>query len=93
MSKKSNTKRPIFTRGYKECREKINNSAHFTMSCFNCAYYYQAKGDSDEVCQNTSVLKYDMVVEKNRVYCLKWKLSSSKTEQQTMFKKSRAKLE
>lgn len=83
------SKRPIFTRGYQESRERLANNSYYTRSCFNCAYYFQASGDKEEVCQNTEVLEYDMVVEGNNIYCLKWLPSSSnKTKQKSLFKKN-----
>lgn len=86
---KSKKKKPIFTRGYKESRDRLSKNSHYTRSCFNCAYYYQASGDKEEVCQNQDVLQYDMVVTDNNVYCLKWlPISKSTTEQQSLFKKS-----
>lgn len=88
-------KKPLFTRGYKESRERLAKNSHFSRSCFNCADYYQASGDKEEVCQNPNVLQYDMVVSDNNIYCLKWRPSSSvKSEQQSLFKKNgRARLE
>lgn len=87
-------KRPLFSRGYGECRERLSHNPYYTRSCFNCAYYYQSFGDKEEVCQNTDVLEYDMVVEGNNIYCVKWKASSAdRTEQQKMFKRGRARLD
>ncbi len=80
--------KPLFTRGYKESRERLARNSQYTRSCFNCVYYYQASGDKEEMCQNQEVLQYDMVVTDNNVYCVKWSPSSiSKTKQQTLFKK------
>lgn len=88
------SKKPVFTRGYKECRERLSSNPYYTRSCFNCAHYYQAVGDKEEVCQNPDVLQYDMVVDGNNIYCLKWAQSSvSKTDQQRLFKKGRNKLD
>lgn len=88
-------KRPMFSRGYQVSREKLAKNPYFSRSCFNCAYYYQASGDKEEVCQNQEVLQFDMVVTDNNVYCVKWQPSSnSKTVQQQLFKKSgRARLD
>ena len=61
-----------FTKGYSECRKRLNNNAFYSRSCFNCEHYYQAVGDDEEMCQNESVLEYDMVYSNNTVYCLKW---------------------
>lgn len=81
-------KKPLFTRGYQESRERLSKNPYYSRSCFNCAYYYQASGDKEEVCQNPDVLEFDMVVAENNIYCLKWRPSSSnKTEQQSLFKK------
>lgn len=86
--RKKSSKKPIFTRGYQESRERLNKNPYYTRSCFNCAYYFQASGDKEEVCQNDDVLQYDMVVTENNIYCLKWKPSfAPKTEQQSLFKK------
>ena len=87
--KKKKSKKPLFTRGYQESRERLAKNSYYSRSCFNCACYYQASGDKEEVCQNPEVLEYDMVVSENNVYCLHWRPSSSnKTEQQSLFKKS-----
>lgn len=81
-------KKPIFTRGYDESRERLAKNPYYTRSCFNCACYYQASGDKEEVCQDPDVLPYDMVVTENNVYCLRWRPSSTKkTEQQSLFKR------
>ncbi len=82
-------KKSIFTRGYKESRDRLAKNAYYTRSCFNCDFYYQASGDKEEVCQNPDVIPYDMVVTENNIYCLKWQPSSTnKTEQQSLFKRS-----
>jgi len=81
-----------FTRGYKESRERLRTNAKFLRSCYNCAFYYQAVGDKEEVCQNPSVLEYDMVVTETNVYCLNWVPATSNDK--TLFKKTgRARLE
>lgn len=63
-----------FERGYKPVREKVSKGSKYTMSCFNCEYYYQEHGDKEEMCQNPNVLKYDMVVTQTSIYCNQWKL-------------------
>lgn len=73
MKKKKKQKPNFIThRGYTSVREKVDSLPKAYMSCMNCVFYYQAEGDIEECCQNSSVLEYDMVVEENRVYCLKW---------------------
>lgn len=85
MAKKQ--RRPIFTRGYSESREKVSKSAMFTRSCFNCEYFYQAVGDKEEVCQNTNVLKFDMVFDNNTMYCVHWTQSKRTKGETSLFKK------
>ncbi len=86
--------KPVFTRGYSESRSRLSKNPYYTRSCFNCSYYYQAVGDKEEVCQNKDVLEYDMIVNGNNIYCLKWKQSSvNNTEQQKMFKRGRSRLD
>ena len=87
------SKKPVFTRGYQESRERLNKNPYYTRSCFNCDYYYQASGDKEEMCQNDEVLQYDMVVDGNNIYCLKWKPSSSGSSQKSMFKRGRSQLD
>ena len=87
-------KRPVFTRGYQESREKLLKNPRYTQSCFNCGYYYNAVGDKEEVCQNEDVVEYDMVVTETSVSCIKWIPPFKKsTEQQSMFKRGRSKLD
>ena len=87
MSSKSKN-RPIFTRGYQESRERLLKNPYYSRSCFNCAYYFQASGDKEEVCQNQEVLQYDMVVTDNNVYCVKWRASSSVKSEQSLFRRN-----
>ena len=75
----------LFSRGYSQSREKMKNSGMYSMSCFNCKNYYQAVGDKEETCQDSSVLEYDMIVDGHRVYCTHWE-SCNNTED-SMFKK------
>lgn len=84
--------KPIFSRGYKESRERLAKNSTFSRSCFNCKYFYQASGDKEEMCQNQSVLQYDMVATPTNVYCLKWEQSSSNKENK-LFKSGRARLD
>lgn len=72
-AKKEPTYKPVFNRGYNEVRQRVEKGSRYTMSCYNCDYYYQAVGDKTEVCQNPEVLKYDMVVSETSIYCTKWK--------------------
>lgn len=73
MNNKKKSK-PVFTRGYKDVRARIEKYPKFFMSCLNCDYYFKDKGDDVELCQNPNVLQYDMVVEPDRVYCIHWVL-------------------
>ena len=81
-------KRPKFTRGYQESRERLEKNAYYSRSCFNCFDYYQASGDKEEMCQNPNVLQYDMVVTDNNIYCLQWRPSSSSKADKSLFKKN-----
>lgn len=83
---KAQTKKPMFTRGYKESRERLAKNPYYCRSCFNCDYYYQAVGDKEECCQNSNVLEYDMVVDKNNVYCVHW-VQSKRSDNKSLFKK------
>ena len=47
-----------FNRGYKEVRDRVSKGSKYTMSCYNCDYFYQDFNDKEEVCQNPNVLKY-----------------------------------
>lgn len=86
---KPKKKKPLFSRGYKESRERLNKNPYYTRSCFNCAYYYQASGDKEEMCQNPNVLQFDMVVTDTNIYCVKWiPITLNKTEQKALFKKN-----
>lgn len=84
MSKKS---KPVFTRGYKESRDRLAKNPHFVRSCFNCDFYYQAVGDKEECCQNPNVLQFDMVVSENNIYCVHWNQSKrTKKDEKSLFK-------
>ena len=67
-----------YSRGYDTARERAKQHAKLVCSCFNCDYYYQGRHDASEVCQNPSVLQYDMVVEENRIYCIQWQQTQKK---------------
>ena len=81
------TKSSLFTRGYSEVRQRVEKGSRFTMSCYNCDYFYQAVGDKEEVCQNPDVLKYDMVITETSIYCNRWTLTKRKQSVKSMFKK------
>lgn len=81
------TKASLFTRGYSEVRQRVEKGSRFTMSCYNCDYFYQAVGDKEEVCQNPDVLKYDMVITETSIYCNRWTLTKRKQSVKSMFKK------
>lgn len=66
--------RALLKRGYKEVRDVVEKKPKYYMSCTNCHNFFQAEGDLTELCQNTAVLEYDMVLEDNRIYCLQWSL-------------------
>lgn len=76
-----------FSRGYDPVREKVSKGSKYTMSCYNCEYFYQEIGDDCEMCQNPNVIKYDMVVTTNNIYCNKWKMSKRQPKEPTVFKR------
>ena len=80
------SKKPLFTRGYKESRDRLAKNPYYSRSCFNCEYYYQAVGDKAECCQNSSVIQYDMVVTETNVYCVHWEQSKRTKGEKTLFK-------
>ena len=67
-------KNDIFGRGYNEVRKRVNRYSKYNMSCFNCEYFYQTRRDMGEVCQNPSVLEYDLVFSEDysNMYCTQW---------------------
>lgn len=79
--------RPEFSRGYNAVRVKVKKNSRFTMSCYNCDFFYQAEGDDHEMCQNPDVLKYDMVITENGVYCNRWVLFVRETSALDVVKK------
>lgn len=75
MAKLKKKKPAKFRRGYDVFHKPYSNprSRASLACCFSCDFFYQAEGDLCELCQNGSVLKYDMVVNGNRVFCSYWK--------------------
>lgn len=70
-----------FSKGYGESREKVKKAVKFMRSCFNCEYYYKTISDKEEVCQNSNVTQFDLVVEdNNNAYCCYWKQSGRKSD-------------
>lgn len=70
-----------FGRGYAELNTRLEKRSRFTMSCYNCDYFYQTAEDEEEVCQNPNVLQYDMVVSENNIYCNLWTNCKDKQDQ------------
>lgn len=89
VSEQKPTKASLFTRGYDDVRRRVEKGSRFTMSCYNCDYFYQASGDKEEVCQNPDVLKYDMVITETSIYCNRWKISRRTQSVKGLFKKKR----
>ena len=87
VTEQPKSKSSLFTRGYDDVRRKVEKGSRFTMSCYNCDFFYQAVGDKEEVCQNPDVLKYDMVVTETSIYCNRWILTQRKQSVKSMFKK------
>lgn len=83
------SKSSLFSRGFNDVRSRVERGSRFTMSCYNCEYFYQASGDKEEVCQNPDVLKYDMVITESSIYCNHWELVKREQSVRGMFKKKR----
>lgn len=65
----------MFTVGYSEVRKRVSKGSKYTMSCYNCNYFYQSEEDTEEVCQNLDVLSFDMIITDTTVYCNRWEIS------------------
>lgn len=74
LKKKTESQRK-FTKGYEPFHSSYSNlrTRASLASCFSCKHFYQAEEDDCELCQNPDVLKYDMVVTGNRVFCNFWR--------------------
>lgn len=70
MSKKE---KPLFTRGYSELTNTLKKKAKWIRHCNNCHFFYKDKGDTEELCQNESVLPYDVVIEGTTIFCHYWR--------------------
>lgn len=81
------SRKPSFSRGYDDVRKRVEKGSRYTMSCYNCDFYYQASGDMEEVCQNPDVLKYDMTVTDTSIYCNRWVISRRSSTAKSIFKK------
>lgn len=68
-----------FERGYSKFRDKSHS--RYVMSCYNCDYFYQAVGDSEDLCQNPEVLPYDIINTETSIYCLRWKAISGNNKE------------
>lgn len=82
----------LFNVGYGKVRSRVKKGSKYTMSCFNCEYYYQSIGDTEEVCQNEDVLKFDMVQTDYSIYCNQWCISKRQEENKSVksiFKKAK----
>lgn len=75
-----------FSRGYTDVRKKVEKGSRYTMSCYNCDCFYQAVGDEVEVCQNSEVLQFDMIVTETSIFCNRWRISQRTTETNSLFK-------
>ena len=75
--KQEEDKKPhsMFTVGYSEVRKRVSKGSKYTMSCYNCNYFYQSEEDTEEVCQNLDVLSFDMIITDTTVYCNRWEIS------------------
>lgn len=65
-------RKSLFSRGYGDVRKRVDNAK--VRNCFNCRYFYQAKGDEEELCQNEEVFKFDMIYTDFGVCCSRWEM-------------------
>ena len=80
----------LFNRGFSPVRAKLSKGSKYLISCYNCDYFYKGKDDTEEVCQNPEVLKYDMVVNETSIYCSKWTMTKrANTSVKKLYKKNR----
>lgn len=70
----------IFTRGYGEVKDRLIKNSKYLMSCYNCDYFYKTHNDNEELCQNSEVLPYDIIVSEKAIYCSLWKPALSKKD-------------
>lgn len=89
QKKKSQKKTPVFSKGYSELRNRMSKGSKYTMSCYNCQFYYQSEGDDTEMCQNPDVLKYDMVITETNIYCNRWQLVHRTETAKSIFRKGK----
>lgn len=73
---------PLITRGYKEVIEVMKKKAKFIRHCNSCHYFYKSKGDEEELCQNDSVLEYDIIVDGTTIFCHYWKPTEDLVEEE-----------
>ena len=61
-------------KGFGGLNKHLEGKGKYVASCNSCNYFYQLKGEPEEICHNTNVTKFDMAYdeEKNRVYCTYW---------------------
>lgn len=73
IKKKQEPTPSIFGVGFSSISARAKKGKYLA-SCFNCKYFYQDKGDSEELCQNQNVLEYDMIKTPTSIYCNYWEL-------------------
>ena len=83
-------KSELFNKGFSPVRAKLSSGSKYLISCYNCDWYYKSKNDTEEVCQNPEVLKYDMVVTETSIYCSKWVMTKrTDNSVKKLYKKNR----
>lgn len=56
-----------FKRGFKPLASQVEGKEKYVANCESCASW-----DENDGCMNPNVLKYDLIEEDNRIYCLYW---------------------
>lgn len=68
-----NDTKSLFSKGYGAVREQTNRCAVYLKSCESCDFFSQEDGDTEELCQNPNVTRYDMSVTETNICCSLWK--------------------
>lgn len=77
-----------FSRGYSDVRKRVEKGSRYTMSCYNCDFFSQEMGDDTEMCQNSEVLQFDMIVTETSIFCNRWRISHRETKSEnSLFKR------
>lgn len=77
----------LFGFGYSGVHSRLSKKSKYTMSCYNCNWYYQTPSDLEETCQNPDVLPYDVTVDEYGVCCSKYEPIRKNNSAKLFFRK------